>query len=63
VTPGIASQIQHNVSCKSNNSIDRFIKIIRKGFTRYKGLGSILVIGCVLLFTIGRAKSIEKKFG
>ncbi|CAO3657287.1 unnamed protein product [Mucor hiemalis] len=32
-------------------------------FTKFKGLGSLLVIGCVLLFTIGRAKSVEKKFG
>lgn len=33
------------------------------GFTTYKGVGSLLVIGCVLLFTIGRSGSAEKKFG
>ncbi|KAL0135958.1 hypothetical protein V8B55DRAFT_1551875 [Mucor lusitanicus] len=32
-------------------------------FTTYKGVGSLLVIGCVLLFTIGRSGSAEKKFG
>lgn len=32
-------------------------------FTKFKGLGSLLVIGCVLLFTIGRAKAAEKKLG
>ncbi|KAK4509276.1 uncharacterized protein ATC70_007626 [Mucor velutinosus] len=32
-------------------------------FTAFKGVGSLLVIGCVLLFTIGRSASAEKKFG
>ncbi|KAI8885829.1 hypothetical protein K501DRAFT_245305 [Backusella circina FSU 941] len=31
-------------------------------FTMYKGLGSIMVIGCVLLFTVGRQNT-EKKLG
>ncbi|KAI8643236.1 hypothetical protein BD408DRAFT_415182 [Parasitella parasitica] len=32
-------------------------------FTKYKGVGSLLVIGCVFLFTVGRDKSASKKFG
>ncbi|CEP11553.1 hypothetical protein [Parasitella parasitica] len=32
-------------------------------FTKYKGVGSLLVIGCVFLFTVGRSNSAEKKLG
>lgn len=62
--------------CESDSAQCRFNKkkvcvSIRKiqhmcfflGFTRFKGFGSLLVIGCVLLFTVGRGRSAEKKFG
>jgi hypothetical protein len=64
--PGTVSLILLNVGltkkvCVSIRKIQYMCFFL--GFTKFKGFGSLLVIGCVLLFTVGRGRSAEKKFG